>query len=376
LVRLVREAALEHNYAARPVGPARRLRLWLAQRFPWLFGARTRTLGYTASIWRKASMAVYRSIGDPQSMLTSPPSKAGALPARASRLSYFNLHGVEDAAEWFGQRDPLRDGDGSEDFPVALRPQDVVNGGRAPRVVFSEACYGANVFQRTSDTAIALKFLTSGSHAVVGSTKISYGSVTPPLIGADLLGRYFWDQLNLGVPAGEALRRAKLSLAAEMHRRQGYLDGEDQKTLISFVLYGDPLHAPILAAAGVTAKGVIRKVTRPTSMKVVCALGGPQRSVQDLDPAAVARVKSIVSQYLPGLSEATARVHDQHFGCDGRDHACCANQLGMKSSAGPGRETVVVTLTKTARGTGPKHVRFARLTLDASGKVLKLAVSR
>jgi tetratricopeptide (TPR) repeat protein len=379
LVRLVREAALEHEYAARPIGPAKRVRLWLVRHFPWLFGGRVRTLGYTASIWRKASMAVYRAIGDPHSMLTSPPAKAGALPGQAlrpSRLSYFNLHGVEDAAEWFGQRDPLRDGETGDEFPIALRPQDVVNGGRAPKVVFSEACYGANVFNRTTDTAIALKFLTSGSHAVVGSTKISYGSVTPPLIGADLLGRYFWDQLTLGASAGEGLRRAKLSLAAEMHRRQGYLDGEDQKTLISFVLYGDPLHAPALAPAGVGSKSVIRKVTRPTAMKVVCALGGPQRSVRDLDPAAYARVKSIVSQYLPGLVDATARVHAQHLGCDGRDHVCPTNQLGMKASGGTGRETVVVTLTKHVPGVGPKHVHYARLTLDAAGKVLKLAVSR
>ena len=35
--------------------------------------------------------------------------------------------------------------------------------------------------------------------------------------------------------------QAKVDLVREMNRRQGYLDGEDQKTLISFVLYGDPL---------------------------------------------------------------------------------------------------------------------------------------
>ena len=232
------------------------------------------------------------------------------------------------------------------------------------------------MINRTPDTALALKFLSSGSHAVVGSTKIAYGSVTPPLIGADLLGRYFWDQLNQGLPVGEALRRAKLSLAAEMHRRQGYLDGEDQKTLISFVLFGDPLHAPQIAVAATAPKSVVRKVTRPTSMKVVCALGGPERKVGDLDPLALDRVKSIVSQYLPGLSDASTRVHAQHLGCDGRDHACPAAQLGLKNTSPAGRDTVVVTLTKQVQSGGAKHVRFARLTLDAAGKVLKLAVSR
>jgi len=379
LVRLVHEAALEHGFAARPPSPSRRLRIWLSRVLPWLLAPRRRTVGYTASIWRKASMAVYRAIGDPHTMLTSPPARVGALPAqimRPSGLSYFNLHGVPDAPEWFGQRDPLRDGDPAEEFPVALRPQDIVNSGRAPKVVFSEACYGANVIDRTADTAMALKFLSSGSHAVVGSTKVSYGSVTPPLIAADLLGRYFWEQLNLGLPVGEALRRAKLSLAAEMHRRQGYLDGEDQKTLISFVLFGDPLHSPQMGAAAMGAKSVVRKVTRPTAMKVVCALGGPERKASDLDPIAFDRVKSIVSQYLPGLADASTRVHAQHYGCDGRDHACLAAHLGVKAASPAGRDTVVVTLTKQAGGSGQKHIHFARLTLDADGKVLKLAVSR
>ncbi|HSB90215.1 MAG TPA: C25 family cysteine peptidase [Anaerolineales bacterium] len=379
LVRMIRETALEHEAAARPLSPVRRFRMWLARAFPWLFAARQRTLGYTASIWRKASMAVYRAIGDPHSMLTSPPSQVGSLPSqmlRPSRLSYYNLHGVPDAAEWFGQRDPLRDPEASEEFPVALRPEDIVNGGRAPRIVFSEACYGAHVIDRTSESALALKFLSSGSHAVVGSTRISYGSVTPPLIGADLLGRYFWDQLNQGLPVGEALRRAKLSLAAEMHRRQGYLDGEDQKTLISFVLYGDPMHSPQVAVAATAPKSVVRKVTRPTAMKVVCALGGPERSVRDLDPVAFERVKTIVSQYLPGLSDASARVHAQHFGCDGRDHVCPSAQLGVKGTSPAGRDNVVVTLTKQVQSSGARHVHFARLTLDAAGKVLKLAVSR
>lgn len=379
LARLLREAALEHEFAAHPVGLGRRLSLWLARRFPWLSPSRRRTTGYTASIWRKASMAVYRAIGDPHTMLTSPPAKVGSLPAQLLRptgLSYFNLHGTPDASEWFGQRDPMRDGEPGDDFPVALRPQDVVNGGRAPKVVFSEACYGANVVDRTTDTALALKFLSSGSHAVVGSTKIAYGSVTPPLIAADLLGRYFWEQLNQGLPVGEALRRAKLSLAAEMHRRQGYLDGEDQKTLISFVLYGDPLHTPQIAGSVQAPKSVLRKVGRPAAMKVVCALGGPERPVAELDPAAFERVKSIVSQYLPGLADASGRIHTQHFGCDGRDHNCPAAQLGVKSTSPAGRDTVVVTLTKQVQGAGIKHIHFARLTLDAAGKVLKLAVSR
>jgi hypothetical protein len=136
------------------------------------------------------------------------------------------------------------------------------------------------------------------------------------------------------------------------------------------------MHSPQVAVAATAPKSVVRKVTRPTAMKVVCALGGPERTVRDLDPVAFDRVKSIVSQYLPGLSDASARVHAQHYGCDGRDHVCPSAQLGGKATSPAGRDNVVVTLTKQVQSSGARHVHFARLTLDAAGKVLKLAVSR
>jgi hypothetical protein len=379
LVRILRDAAVGHAYANRVPSAAQRLRAWLRRRFTRIFGSRPRALGYSASIWRKASMAVFRAIGDPQAMVTSPPAQAGSLPAQAVRpttLSYYNLHGIEDAPEWFGHRDPLRDKEADTEFPIALRPQDIVNGGRAPKVVFSEACYGAHVVKRTTDDAIALKFLASGTHSVVGSTEISYGSVTPPLIAADLLGRYFWDQLTQGLPVGEALRRAKLSLVAEMHRRQGFLDGEDQKTLISFVLYGDPLFVAQPLPGGTAPKAPARPSRRPKDMKVACALGAASVPADELQPETFERVKTIVSQYLPGLADAKAQVHAQHCGCEGRDHLCPCSQLGLKSTPAEAGQTVVVTLSKNVPDGGRKHVHFARLTLDSTGKVLKLAVSR
>ncbi|MEK7278766.1 MAG: hypothetical protein AAB427_15550, partial [Chloroflexota bacterium] len=111
------------------------------------------------------------------------------------------------------------------------------NGAAAPRVVFSEACYGANILGKGEpEAALSLQFLSDGAGAFVGSTKIAYGSIGMPLIGADLLGRYFWEGVAGGLPVGEALRRAKISLAQTMHKQQSFLDGEDQKTLITFLL--------------------------------------------------------------------------------------------------------------------------------------------
>jgi hypothetical protein len=294
---------------------------------------------------------------------------------RSARLSYFNLHGLEDTPEWYGQRDPMRDQGARIEFPIALRPRDVVNSGRAPHVVFTEACYGAHSIGKNADTALSLKFLSSGSRAVIGSTKISYGSVTPPLIAADLLGQLFWQYLNQRLPVGEALRRAKLKLAAEMHQRQGYLDGEDQKTLISFVLYGDPLFQPSPNSPQPGEKTVIRRVARPSSIRTTLSSSSKPLDEHDLAPATMKRIEHIVAQYLPGMQQAVCTIHDQRLECNSGSDATSGGTSVKAVQASPS-VPMVITLSKSILDGERQHPHFARLTLDSQGKVMKLAVSR
>ncbi len=399
LWHLLRELAALHVEQARRAPWYRRL----LERAASLFKKNSQTrasLGYTAEIWRRASLSVFHPIGDPRGLLVSPPvtvepgkgmcDQRTGLPVNVffpkSRLGYFNLHGVVDSAEWYGQRDPLESESGA-DYPVALRPEDLgntnhrtdtnhrgdVNHGYTPKVVFSEACYGAHIIGRNIEETLALKFLTSGSQAVVGSTVTAYGSVTTPLIAADLLGIAFWSYLREGIPAGEALRRAKIHLAKEMHRRQGYLDGEDQKTLISFVLYGDPLAQPMGQPR--TPKAILRPLTTPTTIKVVC-----DRAETDLPapvPAEVmAHVKHVVAQYLPGMADATVALAHEKSECHDGGHTCPTSQFGAKSRPAHAPSRQVVTLSKRVEQAAHVHRHYARLTLDAQGKLVKLVVSR
>lgn len=375
LVKMLGGAAAVHRHERQAISALTNFGVWFRDRLGRFFRPEPKAIGFSASIWKKASLAVFRPIGAPRSLVTSPPGSASSFVARPSGLSYFNLHGLQDAPEWFGQRDPVRDQNAEIEFPVALRPQDVVNHGRAPKIVFSEACYGANILEKDKESALSLKFLSSGSYAVIGSTVISYGSVTPPLIAADLLGRLFWDQLGGALPVGEALRRAKLKLAADMHSRQGFLDGEDQKTLISFVLYGDPLFTPRQIGISTRSKSIKRSMARPTSsMKTACALGGPDLLTTDPDSATADRIRSLVSQYLPSMSDAECSARGQHSGCSCDDHCCPSQQVGMKTAAAD--SGMVVTLSKKVIDGATVHPHFARVTLDTDGKVTKLAISR
>jgi hypothetical protein len=322
-------------------------------------------------------------------LVTCPPLDATGLPVEGlapSRLSYFNLHGIEDGAEWYGQRN-FDDPSTLPEYPIALRPADVTNHGRAPVIVFSEACYGANVLGKGTEEALCLKFLASGSRVMVGSTKIAYGSVTTPLVGADLLGRCFWQNLTNGVPAGEALRRAKLQMAQEMQSRQGFLDGEDQKTLISFVLYGDPLATAPEAGSKRLKHLPLRLAKTPAAPPTVCdktvTAGVGRLAASEITPEVISQIKGAVARYLPGMQDAHMQLAHTHTICLGTDHNCPTAQLTRNGQAtagaktpNPTRATTVVTLSKSIRSSARLHPHYARLTLDNNGAVIKVAVSR
>jgi hypothetical protein len=385
---------------------------WLAWITRWIPASRQPTrkgFGYTAAVWRNASFQVYRPVGEARAVLVSPPKGVnGSSPSAeqitagvrtgsnganrrngnqavssllpAARLGYFNLHGLADSAEWYGQRDPLGSESGP-DYPVALRLEDVkALGKQAPLVVFSEACYGAHIEGKTIDQALSLQFLNNGSQAVVGSTTMSYGAINTPLIAADLLGYNFWKGLLEGLPAGEALQRAKIQLASEMHSRQGYLDGEDQKTLISFILLGDPLLQ--LSEDVRSAKRLRRLISGTLQVKTICDRSVEVEQDTPLPAEVLSTVKQVVANYLPGMADAQATYSTERAVCTAHGHECPTSQLGCScgpnGKSGPAKtpQRRLVVLNKSFEKAGLIHPQFARLTLDPRGKLVKVVVSR
>jgi len=191
------------------------------------------SFGLTARVWLRASEDVYRSIGEPGDLKISPPVTSDGFEEawlQNKDYLYFNVHGSKATANWYGQD--------AGDYPVAMRPQNVI---RAAGVVASESCYGAYIIDKAQDDAICLRFLAEDEVlGFCGSTTIAYGPAVPPSGEADLLVKYFFEYLRQGLTLGESLRNAKLDFARKALRRSGFLDDDDQKTLLQFVLYGDP----------------------------------------------------------------------------------------------------------------------------------------
>ncbi len=197
--------------------------------------------GYCAEIWQEVSRAVLDTLTADAPLTSSPPHLAETLDLRAlrnRRLLYLNLHGAAGLPNFYGQPDAVWPGAATQ-LPVALRPDQIDTDVADGALILSEACYGAELIGRTVDTSIPLRALAHGALAVVGATVNAYGTMTDPLIGADLLFHHMMKHLARGEPIGRALHQARLDFAQEMYRRQGFLDDVDIKTLIEFVLLGD-----------------------------------------------------------------------------------------------------------------------------------------
>ncbi|HLH74760.1 MAG TPA: C25 family cysteine peptidase, partial [Chloroflexota bacterium] len=198
----------------------------------------------TTAAWRETTEQTLASFGPETLFRASPPTLASEMDARllaGRRLLHFNLHGVPDRPAWYGQDLP---GAGEEEhLPVVLTPDQLSASDLNAPVVFSNANYSAHIFSKSSAHSLSLRFLSEGAAAFVGATVGSYGAAQPPLEASDLLAQLFWDNVQRGDWIGSALQRARRQYVQSVMERQGFLDGDDQKTLLEFVLYGDPLCA-------------------------------------------------------------------------------------------------------------------------------------
>ncbi len=339
---------------------------WIITLFNNLTHSRnTKSLGYSAEIWQDAAKGVYKSIDSPRDLILSPPTHSGTLILNGNqghRLGYFNLHGVKDGPNWYGQKDFTSEASGP-DYPIALSPTMFNERQASPQLLLSEACYGANVIGKRHEEALSLKCLDTGTKTFVGSTCIAYGSVTPPLIAADYLAEAFWDKIKSGQPAGYALMQAKLKLAEEMTRVQGFLDGEDQKTILSFVLYGDPL--AVYDGIKALPKPMFRIKSHPAVRTISDSDLTPSLDGQEMPRKVDHQVKELTEKYLPGLQNAQMQVNKS------------SPSSSKKQTDADGDGRYVVTLQKSFdENQHTTHHHYARMTFDKRGKLVKFTTSR
>lgn len=369
LVSFIRAAAARHRG-----GEGWRRWLW---RFLSQIGlSRARAFGYAAQVWESSSREVFSAIGAADDLWTVPPSSFASLPCGEldeALFGYFNLHGVKGAAPWYGQRGagaiagPLLE---APLFPVALTPSQVAGSEVEGMVVFTEACYGAYVQGKGPEDSVALRFLASGAMGLIGATGISYGSLQPPLNGADLLAFDFWQNVKGGSTLGEALRGAKESYARKVYQRQGYLDSEDEKTLTAFVLYGDPSLRPV---PPIVARRSEEAEDEATEVQRLCHR---EREPVQVSKALLGHVRGYVRAKLPWMKDATWSVRRQVL-CAGR----CGGICGTCGTVEHSKAAISPGLVFVSKGLMPLNgqgdiEQIVSVTVDEEGRIVKAMVSR
>lgn len=340
--------------------------------------------GYSASIWKRAARGVYAAIGRAAELRLSPPLTYEDCPspgALGPRFRYYNLHGLSDSPHWFGQRDPSFPAD-YPFFPVAMRPDELA---AAPgSVIVSEACYGAQIHDRAARDSMALSAVAGGTLAYVGATGVAYGGLDGPLVSGDLLARAYMEALLAGFPAGDALVRAKRTLIQEALERQGYLDAEDEKAILNFVLYGDPSlvhHLPSVFAEDAAGGG---QALEPVERAGPVALVGTQPVRPhhiELQGAAPTQRAEAPQELLEHVRRTIARRLPEFGEADVSLSAGAAPPIVPKDPSVAGScervQSMVVTLRHSKPTCeGPWCNEIVRVTVDARGRIHKVTVSR
>jgi tetratricopeptide (TPR) repeat protein len=311
----------------------------------------------------------------PSGMIKScPPVDPGSFDLRwlaEYRCQYYDVSGTPDGDRWYGR--PARDPEnGAWQAPVAFSADNLAEAHLRSPVIFTTAGYAARFAAESSGSSLALRFLADGAAALVGASASTYGATAPPLAGADLLASLFWRSCQEGYPVGEALRLAQSSFAQIELERQGYLDGDDQKTLLEFGVYGDPLFRVFDGDA---------TEDRPPDLAVrigdcLCKDVEASGSAVPLDRRLVREALQFITAQHPELETGTMRVQTR---------VPCRGECGRAAHGGMASPSAELSMTTfvTARSAigaatpaGVNLVRIARATLDAEGQVVKLVVSR
>ena len=331
------------------------------------------SFGCAASTWESVSGEAFSPLSTASSLRLSPPVIADDFQSQwihGRRFFYFNLHGSLDAPAWYGQ---VAAG-GTDDrppLPIAITPELLSEADFAAPVVFSEASHAGNVSSKTATNSLALRFLSEGASAFIGPTATAYGTVTPPLAGADLLAELFWENLRDGDRIGEALGRAKTHYAADLMERQGYLDGDDQKTLLEFVLFGDPLMPVFQRVAD-------REEDSDEDVDQTILLCNRSRSAADSRSVPPKMLRAAIEHVLDWCPEAATGAVRAHR------RKPCSGQCGLPGHQHdspvprPNEPGIIAVSARKEMATtdGSTIVKLARVTLGERGELVKCLVSR
>ncbi len=186
----------------------------------------------SAQVWDISTrLSLSAVFGQHDDLQLSPPSGHPGIDTNLGRLAHFiNCHGAAGDPQFYGQQ--------GDTYPVAMHSTKTRPKVKLGAVVAAECCFGAELYDhgmlRTAQP-LCMAYLLNGAAAFLGSTTIAYGPADSNA-QADLITQYFMDAVLNGASSGRALLKARQDLI----RKASMSGATNLKTLVQFVLYGDP----------------------------------------------------------------------------------------------------------------------------------------
>ena len=192
--------------------------------------------------WKKSTeMSLKNIFGNNSKLKLAPPTLGPyAKPQLATLMHFFNCHGGLRTSEFYGQANEK-----SDTYPVCFESEMLAGKVSYGTVTAAECCYGGLLYNPNRPTKIhrpiSNTYLQNGAVAFVGSTTAAYGP-SQGQGGADYITQYFLIAIQKGASSGRAFLEAQQRF---VEKGDVKMDPTDLKTIIQFLLLGDPSLTPV-----------------------------------------------------------------------------------------------------------------------------------
>ena len=193
--------------------------------------------------WKKSTQISLTNIfQDNKKLELAPPTEGPFTKTDLSpMMHFFNCHGGLRTSEFYGQPN-----ENSNSFPVCMESTMLDKKISYGTVTAAECCYGGLLYNPNRPNKIHLpisnSYLKNNAIAFVGSTTAAYGP-SDSQGGADYITQYFLIAIQKG---GASTGRSFLEAQQRfIEKGDVKMDPTDLKTIIQFLLLGDPSITPI-----------------------------------------------------------------------------------------------------------------------------------
>jgi hypothetical protein len=248
--------------------------------------------------WSGAGAECVQELSEkPARLMISPPQNDKNATHRSRLTAHLHMikcHGAHLDTRYYGQK--------GNSYPEALHSRTLRPRVRPTTVAAAMCCYGAEVFApddasalQPGDWPIASTYLRRGAYGFVGSTTIAWVGDTS-MVAADWVVVAYLKSVLGGASTGRALLEAKQDYLRWLQQQGMAPDVADEKTLLQFVLLGDPSIHPVAA---------------PQAAPAVGRRGGPARRARAVRAVAAAGPTTLVAQERRQRRVFRAQLGDQ-----------------------------------------------------------------